>query len=306
MWNDELGTIKATEQSIDLEPETRPMRSKPYRQGPAMQEHTKIEIEKMLAAGVIEPATSKCASPVVSVPRNCIGRLCVKYRELNTKTLSDTYWLPPERRLLRLLGRRFRLLDAGLQLRLVAYSGCRTGQRQGHVYYAPRHVVVHTDAFRPQKRPCHLPTCSRHHLFGRSMAGVSYLSGRRYRFLKTVAKLVDRLDTVLTLLRDSGISLKLKKCFFFQLRVNYPGHVVEPGCLSLARQTTETYQTSSFRLMLTHLRSFLGACNVYQRFLNDFSKIALLFTDATRKDVSLDFKSRTTAQQQTLTFLNSG
>ena len=40
----------------------------PYRQGPAMRDKAAAEIRKMLDAGVIEPATSEWASPIVPVP----------------------------------------------------------------------------------------------------------------------------------------------------------------------------------------------------------------------------------------------
>ena len=49
----------------------------------------------MLQAGVIEPATSQWASPVVLVPKKDNTLLfCVDYRKLNTVTQRDSYPLP--------------------------------------------------------------------------------------------------------------------------------------------------------------------------------------------------------------------
>ena len=70
MWTTGLlGEITAAEHQITLETGTNPMRSTPYRQGPAMRTKAEAEIRRMRDAGVIEPATSEWASPIVLVPK---------------------------------------------------------------------------------------------------------------------------------------------------------------------------------------------------------------------------------------------
>ena len=95
MWSGKLGTIAATEHRINLEPGTSPIRSMPYRQGPAIRDIVKTQIETMLDAEVIEPANSEWASPVVLAPKkDGTLRFCVDYRKLNAKTFADAYPLP--------------------------------------------------------------------------------------------------------------------------------------------------------------------------------------------------------------------
>ena len=70
MWEDgKLGAITATKHRIELEPNTKPIRSMPYRQGPAVREIVKEHVTKMLDAGVIEPSHGEYASPVVLAPK---------------------------------------------------------------------------------------------------------------------------------------------------------------------------------------------------------------------------------------------
>lgn len=95
MWSRKLGCIAATQHRIRLKPGSAASHQMPYRQGPEMRAVTQTHVEEQLRAGVIEPATSEWASPVVFAPKKD-GKLrfCVDYRRLNLATVADTYPLP--------------------------------------------------------------------------------------------------------------------------------------------------------------------------------------------------------------------
>ena len=59
MWSGGLGKIVATKHRIDLVEGAKPIPQQPYRAGPTAREHQRKEIDRMLQAGVIEPATSE-------------------------------------------------------------------------------------------------------------------------------------------------------------------------------------------------------------------------------------------------------
>ena len=60
-----------------------------------MREMVAKDVNKILNAGVIEPASTEWASPVVLVPKKDGSlRLCVDYRRLNAKTAADAHPLP--------------------------------------------------------------------------------------------------------------------------------------------------------------------------------------------------------------------
>jgi len=76
---------------------------------------------------------------------------------------------------------------------------------------------------------------------------------------------LSHLDTVLTLLGKHGVTLKAQNCHLFTNEVEYLGHVVRPGRLSVNEKNLKTIKKASFPQTLTQLRSFLGMCDVYRR-----------------------------------------
>jgi hypothetical protein len=68
MWDGGLGQVHTTAHRIQLVPGAKPAYSHPYRAGTKAREAESVEIQRMLRAGVIEPATSEWASPVLLVP----------------------------------------------------------------------------------------------------------------------------------------------------------------------------------------------------------------------------------------------
>ena len=297
LWDGALGTIRATEHRIPLEPGTKPIRSMPYRKGPAMREMVAKEVHKMLNAGVIEPASTEWASPVVLVPKkDGSRRFCVDQRRFNAKTLADSYPLP------RMDDCIYSLGDAAVFTTLDWNSG------YWQISVAPEErdkktFTTHMGKFRPLRMP-----------FGLKGAPATFqcaldiiLSGVRWQicvvylddvivFSRTQEEHAAQLCTVLSLLRSAGISLKLKKCSFFQPKVHYLRHVISPGKLSVAEEAADAFKTFTFPRKLTQVRSFLGACNIYRRFVKAFAKIARPLTDMTRKDADPDFDNPIASQ----------
>ena len=96
------------------------------------------------------------------------------------------------------------------------------------------------------------------------------------------------MDEVLRLLRRTGVTLKLRRCSFFQPRVDYLGHVITLVKLSVAVDNSKAFAKAVFPQTVTQLRSFLGAANVYRRFVQKYSDIARPLNSMLRKDAEPD------------------
>jgi len=285
MWDGSLGDIKATEHRIDLKPDTNLVRAAPYRMGPTRRQLASEEINKMLAKGVIEPATSEWASPIVLVPKKDGQlRFCVDYRKLNELTVTDAYPLPRMDDCMDSLG------DAAVFTTL----DCNFGYWQIPVAERDRDATTftsHMGTYRFTRMPFGLKNAPA--TFQRALDII--LSGVRWQtcliylddvivFSKTHDDHILHVDQVLELLRTAGVTLKLPKCHFFQPKVDYLGHVIMPGKLAIAGTATAAIREAIFPVTPTQMRSFLGSCNVFRRFVLNYAKVARPLTEMLTKD----------------------
>jgi Reverse transcriptase (RNA-dependent DNA polymerase) len=284
MWSGNLGEIKVTSHRIELIPGAKPVFQPPYRAGQKSRGIEKEEVERMLEAGVIEPALSEWASPVVLITKkDGSTRFCVDYRKLNALTTKDTYPLP----------RMDDYLDSLGEAMIFSTLDCNSGYWQVPIPEEDRDktaFVTHCGLHRFTRMPFGLFNAPA--TFQRALdlilAGVKWKYALVYLddvivYSRNAEEHLGQLDHVLSLLAQAGATLKLKKCEFFKSSVNYLGHVVLPGKLAVAPRNVDTIRQAKYPTTRTELRSFLGMCNVYRRFVPGFAKIAGPLTNMLKK-----------------------
>ena len=299
MWDGSLGDIKITEHRIDTDPNKGPARQVPYRMGPVRRQAASEEIKSMLDKGIIEPATSEWASPIVLVPKKDGQlRFCVDYRKLNEQTIADAYPLPRMDDCIDSLG------DASIFTTL----DCNSGYWQIPVREEDKDKTTftsHMGTYRFKRLPFGLKNAPA--TFQRALDMV--LSGVRWQtcliylddvivFSRTEGEHLVQVDQVLTLLRKAGVTLKLSKCKFFQNKVDYLGHIILPGKLAIAQESTEAIRQSTFPETPTQLRSFLGSCNVFRRFIKSFAAKAKPLNEMLKKELLPRFGKEDPTEEQ--------
>ena len=100
------------------------------------------------------------------------------------------------------------------------------------------------------------------------------------------------LRIVLQLLRDHQLYAKFSKCEFWLTEVRFLGHVLSASGMSMDPKKVEVVMSLERPKSIFKIHSFLGLAGYYNRFIEDFSRIAAPMTRLTRKEVKFDWDDR--------------
>ncbi|KAL2095623.1 hypothetical protein ACEWY4_007771 [Coilia grayii] len=248
----------------------------PYRRIPPTQyKEVKEHISQLLRKGVIQESSSSYASPVVIVRKSDGSiRLCVDYRKLNQKTKRDAFPLP----------RIDESFDALRGARFFSSIDLASGYHQVAVSEHDRHKTAFTTPFglyehlRMPMGVCNGPATFQR-LMQATMNDLIFQILLVYLddiclFSSTFSEHLERLDIVLRRLQETGLKVKIAKCHFLQEKVTFLGHQISAEGIATDPNKISAVKEWPVPTTLKRLRSFLGFCSYYRRFVQGFSKIA--------------------------------
>ena len=246
----------------------RPIKQQPRRIPLHKKEAAREEVERMLNAGIIEPSSSAWSSPIVLVTKKDGSiRYCIDYRKLNEVSRKDSYPLP-------------RIDDSLDALRGSKWFSCldlASGYWQ--VMMDPKDkdktAFVTTHGFY-QFKVMPFGLCNAAATFERLMENV--LAGHNFEicllyiddvivYSNDFQSHVNHIDAVLQRLKGAGLKMSPKKCDFFKDQVVFLGHVVSQEGISESPDKVSAIKEWP-------VRSFLGTCSYYRRFIKWFTDIA--------------------------------
>jgi len=300
MWTGQaLGVITAAQHRIDLNAGARPVRFAPRRAGHTAREAETAEVKRQLEADVIEPTSSESGFPVVLVPeRDGTLRVCVHYRLLNVVTKKDCYPLP----------RMDECIDSLGEATIFSTLDCNAGYWQVAIAPEDREktaFVCHEGAYQYKRTPFGLinPLATSQRALVIILSGVKWQSCLIYLDDVIVSSKMEKehighVDHALRLLREAGVTLCLPKGRFFRTTVEYLGHEIKPGRLGVMDANTRALRGAHCPTTRTQVRSFVGLCNVFCRFVPNFAGMAAPLTDLMGSTAPVLVPPATPLQQQ--------
>ena len=281
----DIGRTPLVECHIDTgtsRPIRQPLRRQPLKHMDVIDEH----VDEMLRHGVIEPAASPWASNVVLVSKKDGSlRFCVDYRAVNAVTYKDSYPLP--------------LIDNCIN----AMSGStwfstldlRAGYHNIPVAAQDRDktaFVTRRGCWRYTVMPFGL-TCSPsvfQRLMDMVLHGLSYEICLVYLddiiiFSSTFEEQLRRLGAVLQRLRWAKLKLKPSKCKLLQRKVEFLGHTISKAGVEMQTSKVDAVVNWPRPRDIHQLRSFMGLCGYYRRFIAGFADTAAPLHALTGKGV---------------------
>ena len=213
----DIGHCTFVKHEINLT-DDRPFKQRHRRIPPAMIDEVRAHIEQLASSGIIRPSHSPFASNVVLVRKKDNKlRMCVDYRQLNNRTVKDSYALPRIEELLDTLAgsKYFSVLDmkSGYhQVEVLEEHKCRTAFTVGPLGFWEFNRLPFGLSNAPATYQRLMEQC----LGDLNMKICAIYLDDLIIFSSTLEEHLERLDIVLRRLKECNLKLNLKKCKFLQ------------------------------------------------------------------------------------------
>ncbi len=260
-----------------------PISQSPYSVPMGIRDSVRAEIDSLLECGIIERSESCWSSPLVPVKKQGGGiRLCVDYRRLNEVTVKEPYYIPGLEEMLERVG-------SGKVLSKVDLA---KGFHQVEVVEKDREKTSFSCPFgKFQYRRMPFGLCNAPSVFQRLMDCV--LSGcEDYAkvYIDDILVVSEswevharHLRRLLEVLREAGLTCKRSKCVFGKRRLEFLGHVIGDGYMSVPEARIVAIREHPVPRTRKQLRAFLGLIGYYRRFIRSFHRESSLLSPHTAK-----------------------
>ncbi|XP_060602869.1 uncharacterized protein LOC132755945 [Ruditapes philippinarum] len=291
----DIGKTSMYSHSVDTEPGKGPVRLPYYKVNPLQRKIIDEEVQKMLDNKIIRESNSIWHSPVVLVKkRDDTYRFAVDYRQLNRITLSIAHPLPTLETVFDCIGdsqaKFFSTLDMASEFWQVPMD---PKTRHKAAFCVPSGI------YEFDRMPFGLKNApmSFQMLMTKVLGSMNWKQALCFIddilvFSPTFEQHLSDLELLFQKLRGANLTLKPEKCHFAQEKVKYLGHILSKHGIQVDSEKTKAVDEFPIPTNQRALRSFLGLCNYYRKFVKNYSKIAVPLNELLQKDKKFIWENR--------------
>ena len=296
----DFGLTSLIEHEIDVG-NSKPIKHPPRRVPVAFATEGENVIKQLEQQGVIRKSSSPWVSPICLV-RKRSGKIrpCVDYRRLNAVTIKDAFPLPRINDCLDAVAgaELFSSLDLTCSFHQVPIKKEDIPETEFCTKYGLYEYL--TIPMGLSNSPALLQRLMQIILGQLQWHSCLIYLDDVLIFGSSFEEHMQRLEEVLSRIRDAGLKLKLEKCQLLQSSVNFLGHTISaagvlPNPENLAKVKQWPTPTTP-----TQVRQILGLGSYYRRFLKGYSDLIRPLTLLTHKDVPFVFSDECKMSFETL------
>ncbi|UYV62206.1 hypothetical protein LAZ67_1008215 [Cordylochernes scorpioides] len=259
---------------------------RPYRVPICDQQEIRNQIQQMLENGIIEQSFSPFSSPVTLVTkRDKTKRFCIDYRKVNELISSDVHPLP----------RIEDILDHLAQAKYFSTADISSAYWQVPIHPDSRPLLAFATfegLYQPTRLPFGLKTSPQ--IYERAISQVLQRHGldcvAHYFddfiiYSNTLEEHQNHLRQFFAFCEAEKLQLNFAKCEFFKQSINFLGYTITAGTITPLTRNTDIIHAIKQPHNRKTLQSFLGAVNVYNKFIPEYARLRAPLNNLLKKDV---------------------
>lgn len=107
-------------------------------------------------------------------------------------------------------------------------------------------------------------------------------------FSSSLQEHINSLNKILRTLEEAGLKIQFDKCNFLKKETEYLGHILTRGGVKPNPKKIESIKELKLPTTQKQIKSFLGITGYYRKFIKDYAKIAIPFTQCLKKGARIN------------------